>query len=489
MKTIVKIDPDKEYELAKKAIASIGQGTSSTDQINCLDSSVDNLKTVINVLIERATPKERTKPPKKSNKNIKKENKESSEKLPSQKFPDLEVEENIVRDDSPPICGCCNSAMQESGLYKTSEKLEVIPKRYYIVRNKRVVYNCPSCYGEMKNAEAIPSICPSSNYGDSVMIDVSLSKFCDLVPIERYSAMAARDGVEGLAPNSLIGLTHNLANFLYAGYEALKSEVQSSRLVFIDETPHKMLEGDDRSSWYLWGFSCTTACIFEAHPSRSGDVAFKFLSESLAEFILTDGYRGYQKAVRQLSEQSKTITEANCNAHAYRYFEEASVTWESECQDFLRLYGEIYALERQAKLNPEQKPKIRSQMQPLFEDMASKAREAKESAMPNSGFMKALGYFLGHYEKLTKCTYEPEIELDNNFSERLLRNPVVGRKTWYGTHSKRGARTSAIIFSLVESCKINRINPRNYFVWLTKQILAKETVLTPYQYLLSLDSG
>jgi len=82
-----------------------------------------------------------------------------------------------------------------------------------------------------------------------------------------------------------------------------------------------------------------------------------------------------------------------------------------------------------------------------------------------------------------------DIPLDNNFSERLLRSAVIGRKTWYGTHSKRGARTNAVLFSIVETCKINSINPRNYFQLAVDRLHAKEKVITPSEYAVSIDSG
>ena len=97
MKTIVKIDPDKEYSSAKKVIESFASRSDLAENLSILDSSVDNLKTVINVLLERATPKKRRKPPK-NNKKKKAENslRKDFEKLPSEKFPDLEVKEKVI---------------------------------------------------------------------------------------------------------------------------------------------------------------------------------------------------------------------------------------------------------------------------------------------------------------------------------------------------------------------------------------------------------
>lgn len=482
MKTIVKIDPEKEYDTAKKIIESLAP-KNSADEMSSLSNSIDNLKTVINVLIERATPKKKKLPPKNTGK--KKDSKkprEDFDKLPSEKFPELEVQENIIRAEETPKCPCCEGEMRESGLYKISEKLEVIPKQYYIVRHKRVVYNCGTCNGSMVNAPSAPSISKTSNYGDGVIIDAALSKYCDLIPMERYSAMAERNGLlGGLPPNSLISLTHTLAHFLGPVYRKLVQEVLLSKIILADETPHRMLEGDDTSNWFLWGFSSSSACIFQAHPTRSGDVPIKFLKESKAQYLLTDGYSGYKRALKELRSEGIEVKEAFCNAHAFRYFRDASSTWESECKSFLEIYGKIYEFEREAE-NDEQKKLAREKMKPLFLELKGICRKASEDIMPKSSFEKAVGYFLNHYDGLIECLDNLDIPLDNNFSERLLRSPVVGRKIWLGTHSKQGAKTNAVLFSLVESCKINKINPRNYFAWVVDCLHKKEEVLTPYEY-------
>jgi len=487
MKTIVKINPEIEYNSAKEIIAAIGESGKIKENISDLDSAVDNMKTVINVLIERATPKKRTKPAKKTRKN-KKKKRSDFDKLPSEKFPDLNVTEEVSRPLEAPLCSCCNQKMTETGLYKTSEKLEVIPKQYHIVRNKRVIYGCRSCHGSMVNSPPNPSISPCSNYGDSIVIDAALSKYCDLIPMERYCAMAERQGLAGIPANSLIGLTHNLAEFFQSIYAAIGAEVKSAKVVLGDETPHRMLEGDDTSNWYLWGFACNKGCIFEAHGSRSGDIPLEFLSESQADYFVADGYSGYKKALRKLTEGSKEITEVFCNAHAYRYFRDASTTWESECEPYLQIYGEIYELERKADDN-ETTVAARLKMLPLFESIRHRCTLDVESAMPGSGFLKAINYFLNHFDGLTRCVQDVDIPLDNNFSERLLRSAVIGRKTWYGTHSKRGARTNAVLFSIVETCKINSINPRNYFQLAVDRLHAKEKVITPSEYAVSIDSG
>jgi hypothetical protein len=90
---------------------------------------------------------------------------------------------------------------------------------------------------------------------------------------------------------------------------------------------------------------------------------------------------------------------------------------------------------------------------------------------------------LNNFDELTYFLRHEDLPIDNNSQERLMRNPVIGRKTWYGTHSKRGAETNAILFSIVESCKINKVNPREYFKEIVHIIHEKRPIFTPNEFL------
>jgi len=457
-----------------------------------LGSSVDNLMTAARVLMEREERRRGAPRPPPSNGpkgRQKGDSRADSKKLPSQKFLDIEVDEEVLRPAAVPQCPCCHNQMTESGLFDISEKLEVIPKKFHIKRSKRVKYNCSSCHGAMVNTPAPPSIVPTSNYGDTIIIDVALSKFCSLIPIERYAQMAFQAGLGGELPaQSLIGLTHHLANFLELLTQKIKNEVLSSLVLQADESPHKMLEGDQTRNWFIWGFFSPIACYFQTHDTRSADIATQFLKRSRAKFLVTDGYQAYGKATRDLKESGgPNIQVAYCNAHAFRYFEEASITWKEESLVFLELYGQLYELEKQRKrLAPEvgnqEHLKLRQSMIPFFEQLKSECGKAAPTVMAKSQLEKAINYFLGHYPGLTLCTLHVEIPLDNNLAERELRSHVVGRKTWYGTHSKRGALTAASLFTIIHSCKLNKVNPYSYLPWVVQVIHKGQDILTPHEY-------
>lgn len=407
-------------------------------------------------------------------------------KLPSERYPNVPVRNELVPFDEVPACDACGKNLVDSGMTEESEQLNVIPKRFEIINWVRPKFRC-SCHACIKLPPVPPRIIPGSSYSDKMIIDVVASKYCDLIPIQRYVAMAARGGLKDLPPQSLIELTHKFSHFVKPVYELIKQEIKNSRVLHADETPHKMLEGSDTKSWYLWGFSNPRLCFLECHDTRSGDVASDILKTSKCEVLVSDVFSGYGKAVRvtNLFRQAHgqiAIQNANCNAHARRYFVK-SLAGYPDATFYLDHYHDIYQLESLCKEKPpDEVLRIRAQMREKFESMFSKATEQLPNYPSPLKFGKALNYFLENYDGLTLFLEHSDVAIDNNLQERLLRSHVIGRKTWYGTHSERGAETAAIIFSIVETCKLNQVNPREYLEKLAQDLLQGGNPYTPKDF-------
>ena len=407
-------------------------------------------------------------------------------KKPSERYPNIPVREEFVTMDPVPQCPCCNKVMIDSGMTEDSEQLTVIPKKYEVLRIKRAKYRC-NCQGAITTAPARARIIEGSTYSDEMIEDAALSKYCDLIPMQRYVAMAERSGLIDLPAHSLIETSHQYADFVSPAYVLIKQGILKERVVRADETPHRMLEGDEKKTWYLWGFSTATLCFLECHDTRSGDVASDILLNSKCEILVTDVYSGYGKAIRTANESRQTnslplIQNAHCNAHARRYFYKAWPKYK-EAEFYLDHYHEIYQLNSKAKGQPPPAIlELRGQMRLRFEAMKKKALEELASYPRNGKYGKALRYYFDHYNTLTLFLKDAEVPIDNNAQERNLRSHVIGRKTWYGTHSKRGALTAAILFSIVETCKLNGVNPREYFKNLIQDLLAGAKPYTPADF-------
>lgn len=429
------------------------------------------------------TSSERYKKPEKN----KKEESEPKPRIkrPSERYPNIPVREELVPFDDVPLCDSCSTVMTDSGLTEESEQLNVIPKKFEIIRWVRPKFRC-SCHGCIKTPAVPPRIVEGSSYSDEMIIDVVASKYCDLIPVERYVQMAARSGLPGLPPHSLIELTHHFASFVYPVYERIRDEVLKSRVIHADETPHKMLEGSDKKSWYLWGFSTATLCFLDCHDTRSGDIAIDILEKSNCEVLISDVYGGYDRAIRLINverqkNKKKLIKGANCNAHARRYFYKMRHAYK-ESEFYLEHYHQIYQLNSDSKGKTDSEIlELRSQMKSRFEAMKAKTEEEIFN-YPKGKYKTALSYFLENYIGLTVFLTDSEVSIDNNAQERLLRSHVVGRKTWYGTHSERGAKTAAVLFSIVETCKLNHVNPRIYLQNLVKDLLEGKNPYTPKEF-------
>jgi len=166
---------------------------------------------------------------------------------------------------------------------------------------------------------------------------------------------------------------------------------------------------------------------------------------------------------------------------AYRKFKELE---DEDFSDVCGFYKKIYRLETIAKKYPSPKRtlRLRSKMRPFFEKIKQLSLERLASYSSKSDASQAMKYFLKNFDSLVLFTTEAEVPIDNNPQERQLRSPVIGRKTWLGNHSLKGARTSAILFSIVESCKLAGINPREYFKDLVQSKLLGQAVKTPKEY-------
>lgn len=412
-------------------------------------------------------------------------------KQPSERYPNARVEVEDINFPTEQVCPVCGGSMHDSGMSEVSEYVDVTSKEFTVVEQRRHKHRCTKCHGSIVTAPLPARIIPGGSYSDEMIVDATLSKFCDLIPMERYCQMASRGGFPGLPPHSLIRASLRLADFLDRVYQLIKEETLSADILLADETPHRMLEGDEKKRWYLWGFSDGSACFFECHDTRSGDVSTEVLKASSCKVLVSDVYSGYGKSLKitnkqRLEDGKEPIAAAYCNAHARREFHcgnSDTPEISSDAKFMVDEYKKIYKLWDETEgLLPEENLLKRQEMKPHFEAMKDEALKKIDSYSSKSQMGSAYNYFLKNYEGLTLFLTNPIVPPDNNTSERLLRSHVVGRKTWYGTHSRAGAAAAAVHFSIVETCKLNGVNPRKYYMDMINQIHCKRDIVTPRRY-------
>jgi hypothetical protein len=287
-----------------------------------------------------------------------------------------------------------------------------------------------------------------------------------------------------------------MAFVLLAVYRLIKQEIINSRVVHADETIHRQLEENNGNwRWYLWDFSNQTSIYFEIHDTRASDVSIGFLLESLALFLVSDAYTGYGRTVLKVNEfrQQKNLPllqSCLCHDHSRRYFFYAGGEL---AQKALDVYEQIYKIENKVQKllkepqyqEPENSKKaleLRQKADPLFNQIYDISCEILMDAPEKSLEATAAKYFLNHVEGLTLFLRHIELPISNAPAERGIRDSVLLRKTALGNHSKAGAEEAAIQLSVMGSCKMAGVNPSEFLEFIRTKYLAKERLLTPYQY-------
>jgi transposase len=366
----------------------------------------------------------------------------------------------------------------------------VQPKKFFIFRYNRVKYTCPCCHIGITTAPFEPQIIPGSCYGDSFVEDVVLSKICDLIPISRYSAMAERQGFESFPTNSFYEFPRHLAIFLNPSPTRLTNETKQEQILQADETRHRMLEGAERKNWYLWSFNSPKGVVFRVEDTRASDIASEFLRDCACRVLISDAYRGYAKALaivnKMRSESSSAlgvIATAYCNAHARNNFAAKSIVNTRQAKRMLWVYKIAFAhYPTYRDEDGEEFAKAKATIERAFGIMKCIAVREMPKLSSKNMLYDALNYFHKYYSELTLFLGDRSIPMHNNQSERTLRNHVIGRKTRYGSHSPDAARDLARIMSIVESCKMLKVNPREFVADAVKRVHQGLQALSPFEF-------
>lgn len=395
--------------------------------------------------------------------------------LPSLRYPELPLIEKELEAATPPSCRLCSNGLTKMNVTENGEYITLVEKVYRVERVCRHKYRCNKCHGDIYTVPPLPRIREGASMSDEVAIDIAVSKYADHLPVERYAKQMERLGMKDVNRQTLIEQTHFLADYLEPVYQGIKAEVEAASVIHADETPWKMLEGEAKS-WQLWGFFTKNSCYYSAEDTRAAKVAEDFLKNCKAEFLGTDAFSGYEKATR-----GTEIKNFFCNAHARRKFTEAELSY-PEAIPVVKLYAEIYEIEREIQnLKPEDKKIHRQErLKPIFDKIKSYIESL--NPLPQSSIGKAKTYLQSHWRELTRFLEDGRLPIDNNIAERGLRGPVLGRKNFYGNHSRRGAKTTSVLYSIIESCKLNKINPQKYLKDVVQDLHVKRAPRTPAQY-------
>ena len=225
--------------------------------------------------------------------------------------------------------------------------------------------------------------------------------------------------------------------------------------------------------WVYVGDARNPHTVYDFTPSRSRDGPEKFLG-SFSGYLQADAYAGYNRLLA-----GPNVIEVACWAHTRRKFFDAKLTAPKESHEALARISQLYKIERHAKkeqLTSDQRCHLRQEKSvPLLDEFGVWLENQRNRVLPKSPIGQATSYALSNWQALCRYPEDGDLSIDNNISERALRAQAVGRRNWTFVGSDNGGRTAAVLFSLIASCKHNRVDPFAYLVDILSRVAEDPT--------------
>lgn len=387
------------------------------------------------------------------------------------------IEQVHTLDAADEMCPKCGGGLQVfAGQFEEADEVDVVERRFVLVKHKRQKYRC-DC-GCIETAEGPQKLQKSGRYSVGFATAVAVGKYADHLPLQRQVVQMRRQGLR-IDSQTLWDQLFALSSHLEPAYQTLHSHVLSHRVVGADETTWRLMGKKavtNTKRWQVWALSAPDAVVYQLHPSRSADAAEQLLPD-FEGTVMCDGYSAY----KALEKRRQDFKLAHCWAHARRKFVEIEESFPKPSEEALALIGELYRIEREIEDKP---PDVRLRIRaaragPVVQRIHRWALQQR--ALPRSPLGKAIAYLGKHFDGLRVFLTDPDVPLDNNRTERAMRGVVVGRKNHYGSRSERGTQVAAMMYSLVETAKINRVDPELYLKLAALESIGGRPIPLPHQ--------
>ena len=411
---------------------------------------------------------------------------------------DPHLPREIVRHELPEaerVCTHDGARLVEIGA-EISEQLDIVPQQVRVIQHHRIKYACPCCDNSIRVTPAPARIIPKGLFTEATLAWIVTAKYQDGLPLYRQAGLLSRFGGD-LSRTTLAASMVRVGQAVQPIINLLRDHLLAADLILGDETVVQVLKESGRAAQtksYLWAQMTSSGPpirLFSYTPGRSGQHAQSLYDGIKPGVVLmSDGYEVYN-AIAAVHG----AIHLGCWAHARRYFVDAEAAIpkaargpESLATQFITAIGELYAIEAKAKdLSPEPREQQRQQLsKPVLAKIEGLLVEHLHGVTPGSLLGKALHYLSSQWPKLIRFVENGTWPLDNNLCENAIRPFVVGRRNWLFCDTVAGAQASANLYSLIETCKANGIEPYTYLVQLFRQLPLAKTVedfeaLLPWQ--------
>ncbi|KPD10236.1 IS66 family transposase [Phaeobacter sp. 11ANDIMAR09] len=379
----------------------------------------------------------------------------------------LERLEIVIEPDLSCACGAERHVIGED----VSERLDIIPAQFRVIVTRRPKYACRSCEGGIAQAPAPAHIIVGGMPTEATLAHVLVSKYADHLPLYRQAQIYSRQGID-LDRSTLAAWVGKSAFELTPVYEALMTDLKRSTKLFMDETPAPVLAPGRKKTktgyfWALarddspWGGEDPPGVAFTYAPGRSGQHADAIL-KGFSGVLQVDGYAGYN---RLLKRPTPDVTLAYCWAHARRKLHDVTQSGAAPmAQEGLTQIQALYRIEKELRgQTASQRHAARQECsKPIIDTFELWLAQSRARVSAKSPTGEALKYITKYWDGLCRFLDDGRIELDNNTVERTIRPIALNRKNALFAGHDTGAQNWAIIASLIETSKLNGIEPHGY---------------------------
>jgi transposase len=386
------------------------------------------------------------------------------------------VEYDLTLDEQ--ICPECDGKLHVMG-YEPRRELKLIPAKAVIIEHRRNTYSCRHCE---KNALSVPilkadmpkPVIKGSFASPEAIAHIMCQKFVMGSPLYRQEQEWNRHGIMLSRQTMSNWLIRATEDWLEPIYGKLKEKLCSREVLHADETTLQVLREPGKTAQnksYMWlyrtsGDAEKPIVLYDYQPDRRSKRPQAFL-KNFKGYLHTDGYEAYHSL-------SKDITVVGCWAHARRKFDEALKTLpESDRGNSKALAGKnfcdkLFDIERALKnLSAEERNKERQQQsKPVLDEFSTWLRNT--DAPPKLVLGKAIYYTISQWKYLERFLLDGRLEISNNRAERSIKPFVIDRKNFLFCNTPRGAKASAVMFSIIETAKESGLDPFAYLVHVFK---------------------
>lgn len=382
--------------------------------------------------------------------------------------------ERIVH-PAPSSCPCCGGALRKLG-EDITETLEHVPAQWKVIQHVREKFSCRKCESITQSPAPSHPIA-RGRAGPQLLAQVLFAKYRAHLPLNRQSDIYANEGVDldvstladwvGACAATLMPLVEEIRKHVFAVHAEHGSAM---RRIHADDTTVPVLARGKTRTGRLWAYvrddqpfggHAPPAALFYYSPDRGGEHPARHLAH-YAGIMQADAYAGFN-GLYVAGRKPGPIIEAACWSHGRRkLFELAELQKAPIAIEAVKRIDALFSIEREINgLSPDQRLAVRrARSKPLVDDLEKWLREERKKLSSKSSLAKAMDYSLKRWTALTRFLDDGRICMSNNAAERAVRGIAVGRRNWTFAGSDTGGARAAVIYTLIETCKLNDIDPR-----------------------------